>query len=38
MVPLADAVDYSERTGEIQTQGDVHIDLIDPGARTLASN
>jgi lipopolysaccharide assembly outer membrane protein LptD (OstA) len=38
MVLRADAVDYNERTGEIQTHGDVHIVLIDPVSKTMASN
>jgi hypothetical protein len=38
MVQRADAVDYNERTGEIQTHGDVHIILIDPVSKTVASN
>ena len=37
MVLRADAVDYNEKTGEIQTHGDVHIVLIDPVSKTVAS-
>jgi hypothetical protein len=38
MVLRGDAVDYNERTGEIQTHGDVHIVLIEPVSKTVASN
>jgi lipopolysaccharide assembly outer membrane protein LptD (OstA) len=38
MVLHADAVDYNEKTGEIDTHGDVHIVLTEPISKTVASN
>jgi len=37
LVLHADAVDYNEKTGEIDTHGDVHIVLIEPISKTVAS-
>ena len=34
----ADAVDYNEKTGGMDTHGDVHIVLVEPISKTVASN
>jgi hypothetical protein len=37
MVLHADGVDYNEKTGGIDPHGDVHMVLIDPVSKTIAS-
>jgi hypothetical protein len=38
LVLHADAVDYNEKTGQIDTHGDAQIVLVEPISKTVASN